>query len=299
MTGAQSSGGQGRPPQIPTAEELPPLLERKLLAIVDEAVTFLRTQPATLLGVAFVVLLPLRLIAVLLPGSGLRDARPDQLIDILLTSVDATGGVLAAIATLTADSLAVFAVGAIYGKLLASWYSDEGPPVSDLLVWSIKKSPILAIGWIVIHVAELFFGVLSLGLGAVIVGTFFMVTAPVLGAEGSGLRKAFSRSFSLTAPRFLACVMLFAMVGVGGQAMRFVLRTLPTILGLTVIPIPAWIVSGVLDLLAATVTVAFTASSALVLYLDLRVRKEGIDLEVAMTRVFPEVETQRWGPTNG
>ena len=54
-----------------------------------------------------------------------------------------------------------------------------------------------------------------------------------------------------------------------------------------------------LDLLAATVTVAFTASSALVLYLDLRVRKEGIDLEVAMTRVFPEVETQRWGPTNG
>lgn len=299
MTGAQSSAGPGRPPQIPTAEELPPLLERKPLAIVDEAVTFLRTQPATLLGVAFIVLLPLRLIAVLLPGSGLRDARPDQLIDILVESVDATGGVLAAIATLTADSLAVFVVGAIYGKLLASWYSEEAPLVSDLLVWSIKKSPILAVGWILIHIAELFLGVLSLGLGAVVVGTFFMVTAPVLGAEGNGIRKAIARSFTLTAPRFVACISLFAMVGLGGQAMRFVLRTLPTILGLTVIPIPAWIVSGVLDLLAATVTVAFTASAALVLYLDLRVRKEGIDLEVAMARVFPEVESNRWGADDG
>lgn len=299
VTGAQSSAGPGRPPQIPTAEALPPLLERKPLAIVDEAVTFLRTQPATLLGVAFIVLLPLRLIAVLLPGSGLRDARPDQLIDILVESVDATGGVLAAIATLTADSLAVFVVGAIYGKLLASWYSEEAPLVSDLLVWSIKKSPILAVGWILIHIAELFLGVLSLGLGAVVVGTFFMVTAPVLGAEGNGIRKAIARSFTLTAPRFVACISLFAMVGLGGQAMRFVLRTLPTILGLTVIPIPAWIVSGVLDLLAATVTVAFTASAALVLYLDLRVRKEGIDLEVAMARVFPEVESNRWGADDG
>ena len=47
-------------------------------------------------------------------------------------------------------------------------------------------------------------------------------------------------------------------------------------------------ISGVFDLLATTVVVAFTAASALVLYLDLRVRKEGIDLEVAMSRVFPD-----------
>ena len=65
-------------------------------------------------------------------------------------------------------------------------------------------------------------------------------------------------------------------------------RQLPTILGVTVVPIPAWIISGVFDLLATTVVVAFTAASALVLYLDLRVRKEGIDLEVAMSRVFPD-----------
>ena len=93
---------------------------------------------------------------------------------------------------------------------------------------------------------------------------------------------------TLTGPRFFACLIIFVLVGAGGQLIRFVLRTLPTILGVTVLPIPAWIISGVFDLLATTVVVAFTAASALVLYLDLRVRKEGIDLEVAMSRVFPD-----------
>ena len=288
MTGAQSSAGARRPPRIPSAAELPPLLERTPLAIIDESFTFLRTQPATLLGVAFIVLLPLRLIAVLLPGSGLRDARPDQLIDILITSFDSSTSVVSAIATLLADSLAVFVVGAIYGKLLASWFEGKAPLASDMLVWAIKRSFVLGALWIIIHLIELIAGIVSLGLGGIIIGVFLMVTAPVLGAEGGGIWQSLSRSLTLTGPRFFACLIIFVLVGAGGQVIRFVLRTLPTILGVTVVPIPAWIISGVFDLLATTVVVAFTAASALVLYLDLRVRKEGIDLEVAMSRVFPD-----------
>ena len=299
MTGAQSSAGPGRPPRIPTEAELPPLLERTPLAIIDEAFTFLRTQPATLLGVAFVVLLPLRLIAVLLPGSGLRDARPDQLIDILITSFDSTAGVISAVGTLLADSLAVFVVGAIYGKLLASWFEQSAPLTSDLLVWSVKRSPILAVLWLLIHLVELIAGAFSVGVGGIVAGVFLMVTAPILGAEGGGVRQSMSRSLALTAPRFFACLIVFVLVGVGGQIIRFVLRSLPTLLGVTVVPIPAWIISGVFDLLATTLVVAFTASSALVLYLDLRVRKEGIDLEVAMGRVFPKRASRIVGASDG
>ena len=240
-----------------------------------------------LLGVAFIVLLPFRLVAVLLPGSGLRDTRPDQLIDILLSSIDSTAGVVSAVATLLADSLAVFVVGAIYGKLLASWFEKKAPLASDMLVWSIKRSLVLAAVWVIIHLIELFAGVVSLGVGAIVAGVFLMVAGPVVGAEGAGVRQSLSRSLSLTSPRFFACLIIFVLVGVGGQVIRLALRTIPTILGVTVLPIPAWIVSGVFDLLATTVVVSFTAASALVLYLDLRVRKEGIDLEVAMSRVFP------------
>jgi len=268
-------------------------LERTPLAIIDESITFLRTQPATLLGVAFTVLLPLRLIAALLPGSSLRDVRPDQLVDILITSLNSFDSFVAAIGTLLADSIAVFVVGAIYGKLMASWFSNDGPLASDVLVWSIRRSPALALLWVIIHVSEAVGAVFTAGTGGVVVGVILMVTAPIVGAEGAGIKAALSRSMALTAPRFFACLAVFILAGVGGQVMRFVLRALPTILGVTVLPIPPWIVSGIFDLLATTVVVAFTASSAVVLYLDLRVRKEGIDLEVAMGRVFPATRTRR------
>ena len=287
MTGVQSSGAAGRPAKIPTTEELPPLLPRTPLAIIDESLTFLRTQPGTLLGVAFIVLLPLRLIAALLPGATLRDARPDQLVDILITSLGAFDSFLGAFGLIVADSVAVFVVGAIYGRIMARWFSGEAALASDVLVWSIRRSPALFIIWIIIHVAEVIGGSFSLGLGGILVGVLLMVTAPIFGAEDAGVRTSLSRSMNLTGPRFFACLAVFVMVAVGGQAIRFVLRTLPTILGVSVLPIPAWIVGGVFDLLATTVTVAFTAASAVVLYLDLRVRKEGIDLEVAMARVFP------------
>lgn len=271
---------------IPSREELPPLLERSPLAIIDESINFLRTQPRTLFGIAFIILLPLRLVAALLPGSSLRDLRPDQIADIVLSSFGAFSSIVATVVTFVGDSLAVLVVGVIYGKLMASWFSGVGLTATDVLAWSVKRSPVLFALWFVIHILELLSGIFTGGLGLAL-AVFFMVAAPVMGAENAGIRTAFSRSAQLVSPRFFPSLIVFVLVGVGGQAMRFVLRTVPTLIGIQ-LPIPVWIVSGVFDLIAATFVVAFTAASAVVHYLDLRVRKEGIDLEVAMNRVFPK-----------
>ena len=114
----QSSAAAGRPARVPTIEQLPPLLERTPLSILDEAITLLRLQPGTMLGIAFTILLPLRLIAALTPGSGLRDVRPDRIADLLFTNATSGGAVFAAFATLILDSLAVFVVAAIYALSL-------------------------------------------------------------------------------------------------------------------------------------------------------------------------------------
>ncbi len=240
-----------------------------------------------LFGIAFVVLLPLRLVAGLLPGSSLRDARPDQLIDVLVGNLGAPGAVTAAFATLLSESIALFAVGAIYGKILANWYSGRGPLASDVLVWSIKRSPILFLLWLFTHALVAIGALLSAGAGGIVLAVFFLVVAPVVGAEDAGFRTAMQRSMSLVTPRFFAGIMFFLLVGGGGQVMRLVLRLLPSILGITVLPIPSWIVGGIFDLLATTVMIAFTASAATILYLDLRIRREGIDLDMAMARAFP------------
>ena len=287
MSGVQSSAADGRPVRIPTREKLPPLLERTPLSIVDEAITFVRLKPAMLLGIAFTVLLPLRLVAAVLPGSGLRDVRPDRIADLLFANATSGGAVFAAFATLILDSLAVFVVGAIYAKVMAAWFSGKGPDATELLVWSIKRSPFLATVWIINHVLIFGAGIFSAGFGGVIIAILLMVSAPLMGAEDAGIRVALSRSMTLVSARLFSAGGLFVLAGAGGQLMRFILRLVPTLLGINLLPIPAWIISGVFDLIATTVVVSFTAATAVVLYLDLRVRKEGIDLDMAMDRVFP------------
>ena len=78
------------------------------MSIVDESVTLMRVSPGLFIVLALVPLLPLRAVSLLLPGSGLRGARPDQMIDALIGNLTAPGAVLAAIFTAAVDSLALF-----------------------------------------------------------------------------------------------------------------------------------------------------------------------------------------------
>ena len=63
------------------------------------------------------------------------------------------------------------------------------------------------------------------------------------------------------------------------------IRSAPTfILGL--LDVPVWITGGVFDVIASVVVVSFTAATSVVLYLDLRVRREGVDLYMAIGKSF-------------
>ncbi len=286
MTGLQSSAATRRPLRVPTAEELPPLLARSPLAIFDEAITFLRIQPGLLLGIALIVLIPLRLIAAAMPGSPLRDARPDQLIDIFVGNLSQPGAVAAAAITVILESVALFTVASIYGELVASWYSGRAVTAADLLLASIKRSPAIVAAWFIVHALE-FGGVLAtLGIGGVIVGVFLIVTAPIIGAEKAGPIVALRRSASLVSSKFGHTLAVYSLAGIGAVIMRLVIEFAPSFLGLELLQLPLWLTAGVADLLAAVVATAFVAASSTVLYLDLRVRREGIDLDMAMSRAY-------------
>ena len=68
--------------------------------------------------------------------------------------------------------------------------------------------------------------------------------------------------------------------------MRLVIEFAPSFLGLELLQLPLWLTAGVVDLIGAVVATSFVAASSTVLYLDLRVRREGIDLEMAMSHAF-------------
>lgn len=275
-----------RPLRAPDAAELPPLVPRSSLAVIDEAVNFLRISPALLFGVALIVLLPLRVMALAFPGSPLRDARPDQLLDVFIGNVSEPGAVVAAFATLVLESLALFTVAAIYGSVIEAWFSSRPVTATDLLVDSVKRSPALFVGWFGAHVLQGLASLVTVGLAVVVLGPLWMVMAPAMGAERVGPIAAMRRSARLTGNTLFHVAMVFVFSGIAALAIRGAIRFLPSLVGLELLNLPLWAVSGVADVLASVVVTAFVAAVSTVLYLDLRVRREGIDLDMAMAQAF-------------
>lgn len=285
VTEVQSNTGVGRPLPVPTPEELPPLLARSPLAIVDEALTLLRINPGLFFGLSAMVLLPLQLIVLVLPGSSLRGNRPDRTADIIISSLDQPSAVGNALGTLIFESLGLFIIATIYGQIVALWYSGRSMTPTDLLLASIKRLPVVVGAWTLGHLVIVAAGLASLGIFGLLIAVYLIVLAPAIGAEGVGVMEGVRRSRKLTQPRYGPCILMYVMVAVGGQVMDISLRVAPTFV-FGQLNLPIWIIGGVTDVLASIVVVSFTAATSVVLYLDLRVRREGIDLYMAVDRDF-------------
>ena len=285
MSEVQSNASVGRPLPVPTLEELPPLVARTPLAIVDESLTFLRINPALFFGLAATVVLPLQLLILVLPGSSLRGNRPDRTVDILISSFDQPSAIANGFGTLVFESIALFAVATIYGQLTAAWYSRTSMTTTALLMALLKRTPAIVGAWTLTHIAIVVGGIPSLGILAVLIGTFFIVAAPVMGAEGLGVMETLRRSRQLSMAKLTHALVVYVAVAVGSQVMDFSLRLAPTFI-LDQLNVPVWITGGVFDVVASVIVVAFTAATSVVLYLDLRVRYEGIDLYMALGKSF-------------
>ena len=285
MTEVQSNQGVGRPLPVPTPEELPPLIARSPLAVIDEALTFLRLNPALFFGLSAVVVIPLQLIILILPGSSLRGNRPDRTVDILIGSLDQPSAVLNGVGVLVFESLALFAIATMYGQVTSAWYSQTSVSPAELLRAAAKRIPLILGAWTITHLIIIAAGLLSFGALGVFLGVLFMLVAPVIGAESLGLGDSLKRSRELTMSKLGQSLIVFVVVAAAGQVMDASIRFAPTFI-LQLVDVPPWITGGVFDVVASVLVVSFTAATSVVLYLDLRVRREGIDLYMAIGKSF-------------
>lgn len=285
MTEVQSNASVGRPLRVPTIQELPPLVARSTLAIIDESLRFLRINPGMLLGITAVILLPLQFIVLALPGSALRGVRPDRTTDIIFGSLDQPSAIGNLLGTLVFESVALFTVATVYGHLISIWYSRESVSGEELLIASIKRSPRIIAAWTLTHLILALTGPISGGLLVLLFGPMFMVVAPALGAEKLGPIKAIERSWTLCGSRLMGAIILYVAVAAAGQIIDASIRFAPTAL-LGQLDVPIWITNGVFDVIGSIVVQSFTAATAVMFYLDTRVRREGIDLTMAIGEKF-------------
>ena len=119
--------------------------------------------------------------------------------------------------------------------------------------------------------------------------TWFLVTAPVIGAERVGPIKAMRRSARLVNRRFWNVLGVALLAFLVEQLFEFAISLLPTLrhalhrhrgAGLG----PS---SRGLGVVTQLVTLPFVAAVTVLIYLDLRVRTEGLDLELRAGEAFP------------
>ncbi|MGH9086496.1 MAG: hypothetical protein ACRDYW_13690 [Acidimicrobiales bacterium] len=259
--------------------------------VLDGAFAILKAAPATIIGFTAVFAVPVQLLGAWLQRDLLGG---DSLLDVIegdssLTGVEqsGTGSGWAQVVLLFGPSLALVFVAAGIVRLVGAWHVGRDVPLGRLLRDMVPLAWPLLASWVLVHLAE-GLGLLACGLPALAVMTWFLVTAPVVGAERLGPVKAMRRSARLVGRRFWPVLGLIVLSSIVMTLFGYAIGLVPTAVSLLVgTDGLGWVLTAASGILTSLITMPVVAATTVLIYLDLRVRTEGLDLELDATEVFP------------
>jgi hypothetical protein len=185
-------------------------------------------------------------------------------------------------------SIALVCIAAALAHLVAGWTVGHDASGREMLrVVGRRWWPLLA-SFVVVHLAELA-GVFACYVGILAVMTLFLVVAPVVGAEGPSAGEALGRSIRLTRTRFWPVMGLAVLMGIVSSVLGLSLSALPESIALNLGVDSAWPLVALGGIIAQMVTTPFVAAATVLTYFDLRVRAEGMDIELAARRALDPV----------
>ena len=239
--------------------------------ILDASFTIYKSRFKQLITIAAVVVVPLGIIQALLLASIL--ATPED-----VSIGDAGGLLLVQLAGLVVMQVATAALT----------LAVAGAYLNDDSTWQTVFSRAISRTFTILGASVLFFlamvaGLFGLGVGLFIVGAGLGVFMPALMVEHIGATASLSRSWRLTSGHkwrvfgaFLLAVVISSIVN----------QISSTVLGLGFSTAStAVLANGLLAIVGNVLTTPFMAAVVVVIYFDLRVRKEGFDLEMLASQV--------------
>jgi hypothetical protein len=257
--------------------------------LLDGGFNVLRARPRIVLGLAAVFVVPVQLVVAFFNRNSLEDLQTlfDQSLSNAAARPDSSvGNPWASILGVFGTSFGQALIGASLALLVIAWYSGEQPDGREVLRRLKPRVGALFVAWLFIHLLELA-GAFLLGIGSLVVMTFYVVAAPAIAIEGLGPFKGMSRSSSLTGRRFWPVLGFAILSGLVASFLGQVLSLLPQIAGLVLGPDLGWIALGVGSIINQMVAATVVGASTALLYLDLRIRREGMDLAWTADRLFP------------
>lgn len=260
--------------------------------LLDAAVSVLKARPRAVLAITAVFVIPTQLASAFVQRGLLSDTSLTQLLNDPSLAGGATGqrssgsGIVFLVALLPSMVLP-FVAGAL-ARLVAAWRAGGDVTTREALRAAGRKWWVLLIAWFLSHVAE-GLGLIALLVPALLLMALFQVAAPAIVLEDLGPVEGLRRSAGLVAPRFGPVVLAVLAATFVQYVLSLMLPLLPQLLAQALGSDLGWIPLAIGNSLTSLITTSFLAGFAVVLYLDLRVRTEGLDLQLDADEHFAGV----------
>ncbi len=309
--GAIASPGWGRGAGIVAGVEVPELRPLRVAESLDVAIKIYLKHAGTLLKIVGFVVVPVQLLGALVIASTFPDAvsfdpqtppSPGEPLDTTEFWALLAGSISIAILNVIATAIAT---GACLKAISDSYLGGEANWRDSL---RFMRGRVASTVWItMLHTIIPTIALAALIAPGVWLWVAWSVAVPVLLMEGLKGRRALGRSFRLVRHRWwkvfgaIALGMLLALLlgGAIGAGFTFLLFT-----DLGDSTIMSLIVQTIANIITGVLTTPFQAALIAVIYFDLRVRKEGFDLELLAANVGAPPPTSAssgniWGRSGG
>ncbi|HEV7758673.1 MAG TPA: hypothetical protein VGO78_06775 [Acidimicrobiales bacterium] len=254
--------------------------------ILDGSFSIVKARPARILGITALFVVPVHLLAAFLQRNTLGGTGVFDLLNsddpAVVAEANRTNGaeVVGAILVWVVPALALTFVAAALARLVGAWSAGHDLDAGELLRTVGRKWWTLLAAFAVVHVAEAV-SLLGCYVGLVFVMPLFAVTAPVIGAEGLGPMRAVRRSANLASRRYWPVLGIAWLIGITASLLSYALGGLPQLLTAWFGYDVAWPLLAAGNILGAIIATPFVAAATVLLYLDLRIRTEGLDIEMS------------------
>jgi hypothetical protein len=277
VTDEPASAAQSR---IPRPMPLRPMTAADVL---DGSIAIIKAAPRTILAIAAAVVVPLELLTAWLQRQTLSDSGISGAISAASSTssplVDVT---LSTVALFVLSGIVLSVVAGAIAYVLSAWYGDHDTTAGRALNASVGRLPALALAWLIVHAIE-GVGLIGLLVGAVFLMPLFVVVAPAIVVERLGPWRGIRRSMRLTRKRYGAVLGVAVLVAMVDLVLTVALTGIGFVFELFDW---GWVVTAICSAGSSLITVPFVAGAATLLYFDLRVRSEGLDLELGIAAHF-------------
>jgi len=252
--------------------------------VLDGAIAVIKAAPRVIIAIAAAILVPLELVSAWVQRDSLADRGLSGAISAA-TSTSSSSDIridAAAIGLLVLSGLALALVTGGVAAVLRGWLAESTPSAGDALRVSLHHAPALIAAWIVVHLVELV-AAAALLLPLVFVMPLFLTTSPAIVFERLGPWAGVRRSWRLAQTRYGALLGAGLLIATVSIVLTLALSGLGLIFGFWSY---GWVIDAVCRAASGLITLPFVGAATTLVYLDTRIRVEGLDLELDFAERF-------------